>query len=75
VKSTPDRVETYKKGKQGSAMVCAVIGSSIQHAPLTVMDREDADNELGLEGSFTANSYIDTLERGLIPMYEGQSFR
>ena len=39
------------------------------------MDRENADQEFGLEGSFTANSYLDTLERGLIPIYEGQAFQ
>jgi hypothetical protein len=72
---TPERVETYKKGKQGSVMVWGCIGLSVDSTELIVMDRENKDQEFGLEGSFTANSYLDTLERGLVPIYEGQAFQ
>jgi hypothetical protein len=72
---TPSRVETYRKGKQGTQIVWAIIGLSLQSTTLIVMDRENQDCELGQEGSFTASSYIDTLEQGLKPDYDGQTFQ
>jgi hypothetical protein len=56
-------------------MVWAMIGLSVQSTRLIVIDRENQDHELGQEGSFTASSYIDTLERGLKPEYDGQTFQ
>lgn len=65
------RIETYPKGKQASIMVWAMIGQSVQESELIIMERDDSSPRNG----YTASSYTDTLEEGLLPHYDAQTFQ
>ena len=65
-----DKLVTYPKGKQGSVMVWASIGGSSERSRLWIMERD----ERSLRGGYTAHSYTDTLEEGLLTIYDGESF-
>lgn len=52
-------------------MVWAAIGALIGKSELIIMNRDDRATRFG----FTANSYIETLEEGLKPLYDGQIFQ
>lgn len=52
-------------------MIWAAIGASIGRTELIVINRDDRAVRLG----FTADSYVDALEQGLMPVYEGQVFQ
>lgn len=64
-----DRIETYSKGKQASLMVWGCIGR-FGVSELVVMARD----EFSPRGGYSAQSYTDTLEFGLLEVYEGQTF-
>jgi len=66
-----DKIETYPKSKQGRIMVWAAIGSSIERSKLIIMDQDMNAQRHG----YTATSYINTLEEGLLPIYNGQIFQ
>jgi hypothetical protein len=51
-------------------MIWAVIGLSIDNSELIIMDRDPE----ALRGGYTAISYTNTLEEGLVPLYDGQVF-
>lgn len=63
-----NKVSTYNKSKGPCVMAWAAIGASIGRTELIVMNRDDRAMRLG----YTADSYIEALEQGLIPVYEGQ---
>lgn len=52
-------------------MVWAAIGTSIDKSELVVIDK-DSDT---LRGGYIALSYTDTLEEGLVPIYDGQTLQ
>lgn len=70
-KWTKERIQTYPKGKQGSVMVWAMIGNTLQESELVVMQRDEDSPR----GGYSARSYCQTLEEGLLPLYEGQCFQ
>ena len=51
-------------------MVWCAIGGSTQQSELIVMERDPDAKHNG----YTARSYLDTLEEGLLPMYNGDLF-
>lgn len=59
-------IEAYSKGKQGSVMTWSCIGSNVGITELIVMDR----NIYAQRGGYSAQSYTNTLEQGLLPLYE-----
>nr|POE60622.1 transposable element tcb2 transposase [Quercus suber] len=63
-------ITTYSKGKQGSVMVWACIGTSVEETELVIMDRDGTS----LRNRYTTESYLDALEIGLLPIYTGQVF-
>jgi transposase len=65
-----DKIDVYPKGKQGSIMVWASIGGTASRSELIIMDRDQA----APRGGYSAASYIDTLEQGLIPIYNGETY-
>ena len=65
-----DKIQTYYKGKQGSVMVWGAIGGEAKKSDLITMLRD----ETSLGGGYTAASYRETLEEGLLPIYNGETF-
>jgi hypothetical protein len=65
------RIDEQPKGKQLAAMVWCAIGLSIERSELIIMERDGK----ALRGGYTAISYIDALEQGLLPIYDGQTFQ
>ena len=51
-------------------MIWAAVGTSIERSELIVMERD----ETSPRGGYSAASYITTLEHGLIPIYNGQTY-
>lgn len=52
-------------------MVWAAIGTSIDKTELEIMVRDDDSRQ----GGFSSVSYVEMLERGLVPIYGGQIFQ
>lgn len=69
-KWTKERIETYNKGKQASVMIWGAIGGSAERSELIIMRRDDDS----LHGGYSAVSYCQTLEDGLLPIYNGEAF-
>jgi transposase len=65
-----DKLQTYLKGKQGSVMIWACIGGTSRRSELIIMSRDETSPRQG----YTASSYTDTLEEGLLPIYDGEAF-
>ena len=65
-----DKIVTYPKGKQGSVMVWASIGGTEKRSELIIMARDEDSPR----GGFSSYSYTDTLEEGLLPIYNGEQF-
>lgn len=70
-KWTTARVQQYPKGQQASVMVWGLIGATVEQTELIIMERDETTARHG----FTAKSYIQTLEDGLAPIYNGQVFQ
>ena len=51
-------------------MVWAAIGDSVERSELVVIERD----ETLPRGSYLATSYVATLEQGLLPIYDGQTY-
>jgi transposase len=58
-----NRVQSFKKGKQGAVMVWAAIGLDFGTLPLMIIPR-------GPKGTCRSAEYIQTLQEGLLPFYE-----
>lgn len=65
-----DKITTYKKGKGVIVMVWGAIGGEHTRSELIVMERD----EQSARGGFTGHSYRNTLQQGLLPIYEGEVF-
>jgi len=57
-----DKICEYPKGKQGSVMIWAAIGRSMVRSELIIMRRDESLPH----GGYSAVSYVDTLEEGLV---------
>ena len=66
----PDKIETYNKGKGVRVMVWCVIGASIERSELIIISQDENSPRSG----YSASSYIEVLEEGLVPVYNGQTF-
>ena len=65
-----NKLQTYNKGKGVTVMVWAAIGDSVERSELVVMERD----ETSPRGGYSATSYVATLEQGLLPIYDGQTY-
>lgn len=70
-KWTPNKVDTYPKGKQLTIMVWGAIGHEFKTSDLIIMSRDQSASHRG----YSAVSYIETLTEGLLPVYNGQTFQ
>jgi transposase len=65
-----NKIETYSKGKGVTVMIWAAIGSTIERSELIFMERDPNS----LKSGYSSVSYTDTLEEGLVPIYNGETF-
>lgn len=65
-----DKIATYSKSKGVSVIIWAAVGESIDRSELILMERD----ERSPGGGYTSFSYTDTLEEGLVPIYNGETF-
>ena len=69
-KMDADKIETYNKSKGLTIMVQGGIGGAVGRTELIVMTRD----EDAFSRAYSAISYVDTLEQGLLPIYNGECF-
>jgi transposase len=68
-----NKVDEYPKGKQGSVMIWAVIGgtgTARRRSELIIMEHNPQSKRCG----YTTMSYLNTLEAGLLPIYDGELY-
>lgn len=65
-----DKVQTFSKSKTTSVMVWAGIAGNLPRTELIIMTRDPTAKKNG----YTTKSYIQALEEGLLPVYDGQTF-
>ena len=68
---TKERLTTCTKSKGATVMVWACVGKSIERSELIVMERSAESPR----GGYSSRSYTDTLEEGLVPLYDGQLYQ
>ena len=68
----PKMLSVYSKGKGVSVMVWAAIYDGCKRSELVIMERDPESKR----GGYSTNSYIATLEQGLLPIHpEGMTFQ
>jgi transposase len=66
-----DKISEYSKGNQGSVMVWGAIGLNMGRTRLDIMERDPSSPR----GGYSTSSYLQTLIRSLLPIYEGSQFQ
>ena len=65
-----DKIKTHNKSKGISVMVWGGIGGTVGRTELIIMTRDEESANTG----YTAVSYTETLEQGLLPVYNSECF-
>jgi hypothetical protein len=68
-----NKIDEYPKGKQGSVMIWAAIGgtgTAGRRSELIIMEHDPQSKRCG----YTTVSYLNTLEAGLLPIYDGEFY-